>query len=458
MTHAVQSSLVSAIGASSIQMESDLMRQEQTVVWSYGSSIALRTIAQYVFMYRRTDPVEQYTYWDGYVQVHPTTIDFLYGDGRVMFVNNKITAFHSSGVPGKKYIELLISWLESFYDQMHSSQSQAMKDTVKARAMSDDFLTSRLATAVNATSLPRGMRDNVFYHQAGDNRTRVSETKVNKLSFGTWITPDDIKVLQIDDDLVLSVKGTSDRVTVPGWFKGISNVSDVVFENGTTLSTARIRELAVLSEPEIESTPVAVDSRTAGTKERDTLVGRDGANEMFVGLEGDDTIIGKGGRKVYYYRIGDGHDTLILSKKLEEDRNALRFDMAITSKDLQVSRSGEDLVIGVKDGSIKIEEWYKDTASRRLDRVEFITGEVWDSRDLEKLASGKELSTREYYIDMGNAKFEELLGSANPEVQPEDTPESAETPSGGGCNAGVSVMCGLVAIVVAITNRSKIRQ
>jgi Ca2+-binding RTX toxin-like protein len=458
MTHAVQSNITSTIGASSIQMQSDLMRQEQTIVWSFGSPISIRTIAQYVFMYRYQDPIDLYYYWEGHVHTQPTTIDFLYGDGRVMFVNNKITAFHSSGEPGRKYIELLISWLESFYTAMHSTQSQSVKETIKAAAMSDDFLISQSQGAINPQSLLRGVKGSTYYFQAGERRTRVANKEVNKLSFGTWVTPKDMNVLRIDDDLVLTVRGTNDRVTVPGWFAGESNVSEVVFENEAKLNTLEIQKLAVTSEPDIDIAPVIVDARIAGTKKDDKLNGNAGKNEMLIGLEGNDTIVGNSGRKVYYYRPGDGHDTLIISKKAEEDKNALRFDIGITSKDLHVSRSGGDLVIEAKDGSVKVEGWYKDTASRRLDKVEFFTGEIWDTRDIERLASGKELAAREYYIDMGSANFEDLLEEIKFEVQPEDTTENTQTSSGGGCNAGLSVVLILLAIIPFVTNRRTIQK
>ena len=117
-------------------------------------------------------------------------------------------------------------------------------------------------------------------------------------------------------------------------------------------------------EPEIDMTPVSVDVRIQGTESDDRLAG-DGRNGMFFGLGGDDVITGGPAENVYYYGLGEGDDTLVLSGR----RDVLRFHTDIASADIKAAREGDDMVLRVGPGSVRVRGWYAGRGSR-LDRVE----------------------------------------------------------------------------------------
>jgi hypothetical protein len=267
--------------------------------------------------------------------------------------------------------------------------------------------------------------------------------------------------MRVDDDLVLGITGTGDKVTVPEWFAGGSNVSEITFSNGNSLNATRIYELAIVSEPDIDITPVSVDARVFGTDGADRLIGND-KNQMFMGRRGDDTIVSNGGSNVFYYRAGDGNDTLIISKKSDTGKNVLRFHADIVPADLQAVRSEGDLFFRVKGGSIKVEGWYADT-SRKLDRVEFFDGTVKDSRDIERLALGMVPVTREYYVDSRkHIEVPELEGhepvqfGADPLITADDGENG--TSSSGGCNAGFSTVVVFLVLALCAIGSQKARK
>ena len=53
----------------------------------------------------------------------------------------------------------------------------------------------------------------------------------------------------------------------------------------------------------------------------------------------------------------------------------LRFHTDIASADVRAAREGDDMVLRVGPGSVRVRGWYEGRRSR-LDRVEFYDGEI----------------------------------------------------------------------------------
>ena len=196
------------------------------------------------------------------------------------------------------------------------------------------------AAADNTPKQVSGLTGKVFNHPLGSGRTRVADAAAETLRFGPRIASDDVKLVRMDNNLELKIEATGESATVPNWFSGGSGVRTVEFSDGSVLDAARIEAMARPGEPEIDMTPVSVDVRIWGTENDDRLAG-DGRNGMFFGLDGDDVITGGPAENVYYYRLGEGDDTLVLSGR----RDVLRFHTDIASADVRAAREGDDMVL-----------------------------------------------------------------------------------------------------------------
>jgi len=333
-------------------------------------------------------------------------------------------------------------------------------------ANSEDMIVPRAYSRVSAyskineaRSFPRGLAGDTYYHRLGDSRNILNNASAKKVAFGPFVNPKDVKVWRIDDDLVLGIAGVTDSLTIPGWFSRArgsnDSISEVSFFNGTTLSATELNNMAEEREPDIVFTVISTDAYVAGTDGNDNLIGHAGQNDIFFAGKGDDIITGNGGSNVYYYRKGDGTHTVI-NKKNEGEANVLRFDFDITSDDVEIFRSDDDLVFAVADsGSVIIKKWYIDTATK-LDRTEFAGGFFLDARDLEKLAAGESLTARTLYINSSGIDPEIAM---NDNAGKEDNEAKTETTfsDGGssGCNAG-GIAFGLM-LLLGVCSTSRFR-
>ena len=411
------------IGVNSIRVASRLPRNKQSAIENPGSAKSL-TAALYAVLERKLDPIPApglppQFYWDAHLEKLVTAIDFRCGKGRVIYFTNELAALHAVKPYGQRFCDLMLSAL--------LTQQEVEAGTAGKSAAAD-----------NTPKQVSGLTGKVFNHPLGSGRTRVADAAAETLRFGPRIASDDVKLVRVDDDLELRIEATGESATVPNWFSGGSGVRTVEFSDGSVLDAARIEAMARPGEPEIDMTPVSVDVRIWGTENDDRLAG-DGRNGMFFGLGGDDVITGGPAENVYYYRLGEGDDTLVLSGR----RDVLRFHTDIASANVRAAREGDDMVLRVGPGSVRVRGWYAGRGSR-LDRVEFYDGEIWDSRDLERLAAGRAMVAREFYLDS------KAHGGVDSALEPEANADTKSSGSGtsSGCDAGLGLL-GLAALAVA---------
>ena len=417
LTHTIQNpALAHSVGTDTLRIVSALPLSSQSAVVSRGASTLLSE-AVYVVRERKND--YNGSYWDISMLQLPSAIDFRCGKGRVIYFSNELSALHAVKPYGQKFCDLMLGALLKEYELSTKPSG-------------------RSAAADNAPKQVSGLTGKVFNHPLGSGRTRVAGAAAETLRFGPRIASDDVKLVRVDDDLELRIEATGESATVPNWFSGDSGVRRVEFSDGSVLDAARIEAMARPGEPEIDMTPVSVDVRIRGTESDDRLVG-DGRNGMFFGLGGDDVITGGPAENVYYYRLGEGDDTLVLSGR----RDVLRFHTDIESTDIRAARDGDDMVLWVGPGSVRVRGWYAGCGSR-LDRVEFYDDEIWDARDLERLASGCAMVAREFYLDS------KARGGVYAASEPEANADVKSSGSGAssGCDAGLGLL-GLAALAVA---------
>ena len=419
--------LARSVGTNNLRVVSALPHAKQSAVASLGSATLLSEAYHSVQELKKDDSG---SYWDIDILKLPSAVDFRCGKGRVIYFSNELSALHAMKPYGHKFCDLMLGALLKEYEL-------STKPSDKTTA------------ADNTPKQVSGLTGKVFNHPLGSGRTRVADAAAETLRFGPRIASDDVKLVRVDDDLELRIEATGESATVPNWFSGGSGVRAVEFSDGSVLDAARIEAMARLGEPEIDMTPVSVDARIRGTESDDRLAG-DGRNGMFFGLGGDDVITGGPAENVYYYRLGEGDDTLVLSGR----RDVLRFHMDIASADVRAAREGDDMVLRVGPGSVRVRGWYAGRGSR-LDRVEFYDGEIWDARDLERLAAGRAMVVREFYLDP-KARGD-LDVASEPQANADMKPSGSGSGASSGCDAGLGLL-GLAALaVVAAAGRRRMR-
>ncbi len=194
----------------------------------------------------------------------------------------------------------------------------------------------------------------------------------DRVVFGAGVAPDMVTPTRSGNDLVLTLTGGADILTVknglavPFW-----GVESFAFEDGT-----------VWSREEVAATVLA----NAGGGDADVIEGFDDADDLLDGGPGDDLLIGHGGADTYVFDVGYGWDTI------EEQSNnvgtasasdVLSFGPGIAQEDLSLSRDGLDLRISVGDGSegVKVVNQFS-FGHHRIEIFRFADGSEWNEEEV----------------------------------------------------------------------------
>lgn len=157
----------------------------------------------------------------------------------------------------------------------------------------------------------------------------ATSTSFDTVEFGDDLAPCDFTAARNGDDLVLSVKGTSDRLTVQSFFAGSANqVEFFTFADGTLWDVAAVTDQLSKTLP--------------GTAGRDTLYGGGGA-DLFDGGAGDDRLYGYDGNDTYRFGIGSGQDTILDFDPVAANLDTIELGARISSATVMISRTGDDL-------------------------------------------------------------------------------------------------------------------
>jgi Ca2+-binding RTX toxin-like protein len=175
------------------------------------------------------------------------------------------------------------------------------------------------------------------------------------LQFTGDITRQDIDVSVSGNDLVLSLRGSDDRVTIERFYdmgppNGIggavgtasTGVQDVRFADGTAWTLADLREIVFAGTPGDDLVRGSwQDDLLRGGQGDDTLVGYDG-DDVLIGGQGNDVLDGGRGRNLLLGGIGN--DTYIV-----ETSDTLILEAPRGGHDLVQSRISWTLGAGVED-------------------------------------------------------------------------------------------------------------
>ncbi|HHQ4893461.1 TPA: calcium-binding protein, partial [Aeromonas veronii] len=314
------------------------------------------------------------------------------------------------------------------------------KDTLKGGA-GDDLLISGSGSVTvleggrgNDTLQGRGEHD-IYLFNLGDgkdvvinNSLGVSIEHQSEIRLGAGISANDIRVLQVGNDLVLAHTNGSDAVCIQGWFTSTTaQVGSVVFANGTVWLAAELtlRSQGVLVGGRGDDLLLGVTGKNNtldGGEGNDTLQGAGGSDTLLGGLgndllvssqgsvtilhggAGNDTLKGSGSQDIYLFNLGDGADLIINNSISVSHHSEIRLGAGIAASDLTVVKVGNDLILRHANGSdsLRVQGWFT-SASAQIGSVLFVDGTVWQAAQITQWATG---------VYLGTAGDDKLVGNA----------------------------------------------
>lgn len=130
--------------------------------------------------------------------------------------------------------------------------------------------------------------------------------RLDALQFGEGIDPSMVIARRVNSDLVLTLAGTTDKVTVLYFFAGDGASSHRLDEIRFSGEGAVVWDVATVKSLVLE--PTTGNDTLHGYETDDTLAGGDGDDTLY-GSGGNDTLLGQNGNDVLYG--GEGNDTAV---------------------------------------------------------------------------------------------------------------------------------------------------
>ncbi len=305
-------------------------------------------------------------------------------------------------------------------------------------------------------------QDTIYNYDASSGRSDVIE-------FGTGIATNDIAATRNGDDLVLTLRNSSDKITVQYYFSSDATspyrIDQVRFADGTSWDVAAVKALVQVPTSGADnlygyaSDDVlnGLDGNDAirgyggndtlrGDGGADTLSGGDGNdiidggadNDYLYGETGDDSLLGgsgndtlyggngndtleggagndyltgEGGSDTYVFNSGWGQDTIGNYDSTSGRSDVIAFGDGIAASDIVATRSGEDLILSLRNGSDRVTVQYyfsgDGTGAYRVDLIRFADGTTWDIKTVSAKTIGATNAADNLY---GYATDDEING------------------------------------------------
>lgn len=244
-----------------------------------------------------------------------------------------------------------------------------------------------------------GTGNNVYVFGLGDGQDTVSasyDTAIDRssvLQFRAGVAAANVAVRRSGSDLLLSIAGSTDTITVQYFFYGDSTNSaynplqEIRFADGTTWSAQEVARQAMLG--------TQANDLLRGLTGNDLIVGGDGAdnlsgaggNDVLDGGAGNDYLQGDAGADVYRFTRGGGQDTInnyeAVAQGAVKPLDAIVFGVGIAPSDVVVTRNWYgDLILtisGTTDALTVVGYFQNDGAtSHAVDEIRFSDNTVWN--------------------------------------------------------------------------------
>ncbi|MGE4404576.1 calcium-binding protein [Pseudomonas sp.] len=242
-----------------------------------------------------------------------------------------------------------------------------------------------LAGGLGNDTLLGSAGNNVYRFGLGGGRdviqgfTDTTVGKHNVLQFEAGIAPDSVIATRSDYSLVLSIRGSSDSITIENFFYSSASgwsavpIQEIRFSDGTNWA--------------VESGRLSSNGFVGGGENEIFIAANASRANTFVGGQGNDALYGSYYDDTYLFNLGDGQDTIVETSTYSNVTDTVRFGEGIKEADVEVRKVGTDLVFAVGTGSdqLTVKGWFSSAAatasandSARVEQVQFADGTLWD--------------------------------------------------------------------------------
>ncbi|MCV6613342.1 MAG: hypothetical protein OIF35_00065, partial [Cellvibrionaceae bacterium] len=318
-------------------------------------------------------------------------------------------------------------------DTIHGSEADDwlygsdLADTLYGHA-GDDFIfgfdgDDTLAGGAGNDHLYGGLGKDTYLVSAGDGHTVISDynwdNNSNILKLQGGLSADDINFSREHDDLLVSLTGTDETITIRGqfadfWFDSGPVIGQIEFDDGTILSADEIKNLLnVGTEGDDHLEGDQSDNELYGLGGNDTLMGFDGndylnggaGNDSLWGDQGDDTLdggagddelYGGDGNDTYIVNLGEGDTTIWDNNWWGDANNTLRLGEGISKQDISVSREHYDMVISINNSGQTITVVHQFFPQLTYQSDNYIINAI-------EFADGSVISAAELYAEVNQA-------------------------------------------------------
>ncbi|WP_255536362.1 calcium-binding protein [Pacificimonas pallii] len=204
----------------------------------------------------------------------------------------------------------------------------------------------------------------------------------DKVIFNAGIVPDGVHYARNGDQLIISLSGSADKLTIDGQFYNYVGFTDrdveaFEFADGTVITKSDVQALL-----------------TIGTAANETITGFH-TSDRIDGGAGNDILRGADGADTYVFGRGSGND--IIQESVEyttiSDADRIEFTEGLASADVTFARDGTNLMIAINDTSdtLTIEGAFAvsgDTQSftwTDIEYFDFADGETLTKKDVQNL-------------------------------------------------------------------------
>jgi len=252
-----------------------------------------------------------------------------------------------------------------------------------------------------------------------DNFTENDSTvgRQDTILLGAGIATTDVVTIRSGDDLILTINGTSDKLTVNGYFSAdattASAVDAIQFANGTlwTINTLKSRVLSGTTGNDT-ITGYATEDTLYGGNGDDVLDGADGGdylyggngNDVLSGGSGSDYLSGEGGSDTYLFGRGSGQDIIYNYDESIGRQDIIQFAADVNAGDVVLVRSNNDLLLTISGttDTLRVQNYFigDGVGGFAVDAIRFADGTSWD------------IDTVKYKVLQGTAGNDVLLAYA----------------------------------------------
>ncbi len=174
---------------------------------------------------------------------------------------------------------------------------------------------------------------------------------VDVIQFAADVLPSDVTVHRYLSNLILTITGTGDQLTIANFFSGVEyQIEKITFAGTTDIWTPT--ELEAFANIPTEGNDYLVgdadDNIINGLGGNDTLVGNAG-NDTLDGGAGNDRFEGGIGNDVYKFGRGSGIDSIYDYDASAGNSDTIEFAADVAPTDVVVRRSGNDLYLTITD-------------------------------------------------------------------------------------------------------------